>query len=112
MEWIDELDERTLDWAVKRYSKEGEIHVPFPLSILLKTWDIFMTIRYRVFIRGRCALFGCDEHYAGSSLLPDDVPEWWCDQCGAEGINQDVYSRGFFYGDNKLRDFLDVLRGR
>lgn len=112
MSVMDQLDDWILEWILDRYWKDGEIQTPFLISVMLKIWDIIMTIRYRIFIRGKCALFGCEECYAGSSLLPDDVLEWWCDRCGAEGINHVVYSRRLFYGDNKLRDFLDALRGK
>ena len=93
---IDRLDEQIIELIPEGHFKNGEVCLPLSIRIILRVWDIFMTIRYRVFIRGKCALYGCNEHYAGSSLLPDDVLEWWCDRCGAEGINQDVYSRRFF----------------
>jgi hypothetical protein len=74
----------------------------------------FGTLYYRVFVRGRCALFGCDElgDYGGGGYLPDDCYEWWCPRCGAEGINHAVFSRRLFCGDDRLYDFWEALRGR
>ncbi len=112
MRLIDRLDEQIIELIPEGHFKDGKVCLPLSIRIILRVWDIFMTIRYRVFIRGKCALFGCEESYGGSAFLPEDAMEWWCRRCGAEGINHVVYSRRMFYGDNKLEDFIDALRGR
>ena len=67
---------------------------------------------YRIFVRGVCAIKGCEESYSCSWNLPDDVYEWYCKRCDAEGINHIVYTHEFFYSDTPLRNLLEALRGR
>ena len=40
------------------------------------------------------------------------VGKWYCGQCGAEGINQVVYSYDIFESDTPMRNFINALRGR
>lgn len=64
-----------------------------------------------IFVRGVCAIKGCDEHYSCGGSLPDDVCEWYCSRCNAEGINQVVYTHELFYrSDGQLHNFLNALR--
>lgn len=67
---------------------------------------------YRIFVRGKCAINGCDEHYSCGGCLPDDVCEWYCEHCNAEGINHVVYTHELFYPDTKLRNFVEALKGK
>jgi len=62
-------------------------------KIYFKFWNAIGSFKYYVFQRGHCWLLGCDEHTGRSGYLPDDCTEWWCDRCGAEGINHQVTTR-------------------
>ena len=67
---------------------------------------------YRVLVRGICAIKGCDEHYNCGGNLPDDVCEWHCNRCSAEGINHVVYTYELFYSDTPLRNLIEALKGK
>lgn len=70
---------------------------------------------YRLFVRGKCALFGCKEAssgYGGGGYLPDDCYEWWCERCGAEGINHVVQTHELFYNDRRFWNFIEALQGK
>ena len=98
--FIEGLDENKL-WAKIMWNISDFVHI----------WIS------RIFIRGKCALFGCDENYntGGGGYLPDDCTEWWCNRCWAEGINAQVRTFSFFYKEDKIRykmrNFIQALRG-
>lgn len=85
-------------------------------SILARLWFIPHNFidkwYYRIFVRGKCAIKGCEEHYSCGGNLPDDVCEWYCKRCNAEGINHIVYTHEFFYPDTPVHNFKEALRGR
>ena len=66
---------------------------------------------YRIFVRGICALKGCNITCSYSWYLPEDVSEWYCERCNAEGINQVVYTQDIFENDTPIRNFIKALRG-
>ena len=65
----------------------------FIAKIYFRFWNAVGSFKYYVLQRGTCWLIGCDEHSGNSGYLPDDCTEWWCDRCGAEGINAMVTTR-------------------
>jgi hypothetical protein len=107
---ISEIDE--LFWD--KLDKDGKYSILY--SFIAYIWFIprnfISVIHYRIFLRGMCALKGCDTSYACGWYLPDDVCEWHCKRCHAEGINHIVYSQELFFGDNKLYDFIMALKGK
>ena len=94
---IDRIDAKKLD-----------AYIYFMIVGFWEKWQ------YRLFIRGKCALFGCKESYnqGGGGYLPEDCTEWWCDRCGAEGINHMVQTHEFFYKDTPLQNFVEALKGK
>ena len=111
---IENIDE----WLIDRFEAplRSDHKIPLHHAILLSIWFIprnFIGKWYwRIFVRGKCAIKGCDEHYSCGGSLPDDVCEWYCKRCDAEGINQVVYTHELFYSDAPLRNFWEALRGR
>ena len=67
-------------------------------KIYFRFWNTIGSFKYYVLQRGKCWLIGCDEHRGSSGYLPEDCTEWWCDRCGAEGINHMVTTRETLYG--------------
>lgn len=106
----DDIDK----WLFDKLDEPSKYHIIY--AIMAALWfmprNFITTIHYRLFIRGMCALKGCDVHYSCGGNLPDDVCEWYCRRCHAEGINHVIYSIELLYGDNKTHDFIDVLRGK
>lgn len=111
---IENIDE----WLIDRFEASLSSDQKMPLHQLAIHY-IWFTPRnfigkwyWRIFVRGKCAIKGCDEHYSCGGGLPDDVCEWYCKRCDAEGINHVVYTHEFFYSDTPLRNFIEALRGR
>lgn len=107
---IEHIDE----WLFDKIDKEGKS--PFPFNILIFLWftisDSIRECHYRIFVRGVCAIKGCDLSYSCGGYLPDDVCEWGCKRCCVEGINQIEYTEyKVFYPDTKLRNLKDALLG-
>ena len=67
-------------------------------KIYFRFWNTIGSFRYYVFQRGMCWLIGCDEKRGRGWNMPEDCTEWWCDRCGAEGINHMVTTRETLYG--------------
>ena len=97
--------------AVKRGLK-----MPLHQFVLYSLWfiprDFIGKYYWRIFVRGKCAIKGCNRHYSCGGNLPDDACEWYCKRCDAEGINHVVYTHELFYPDSPLRNFWGALRGR
>lgn len=74
--------------------------------------DTIYLIYYRIFVRGYCAINGCDIHYYRNDNLPDDCREWACENCGAEGINHVVQTIDKFYNDTPFENFIQSLKGK
>ena len=75
--------------------------------------NIIGSFNYYVLHRGVCWLIGCDEHRGRSGYLPEDCTEWWCDRCGAEGINHMVTTRETLEGViPQLRFRISHIPGR
>lgn len=74
-------------------------------KIYFKFWNFIGSIGFWR-KRATCWLIGCDEHRGRSGYLPDDCTEWWCDRCGAEGINHQVFTRDTLYG------FIPTMKDR
>ena len=102
------------EWLFGKLDEHGNFH--FPYQILAGIWftpsNLIRVLRYRLFVRGICALKGCDVHYSCGGNLPDDVCEWYCERCHVEGINHITYSDELFYPDSKLHNFIMALRGQ
>jgi hypothetical protein len=95
--WSEQRKEYIDKWWARPY---------FVIAYFISMWY------FRLFIRGKCALFGCDEKHFCSYNMPEDADEWYCERCGAAGINYIVFNnKALFYGDNKLKDFILSLRG-
>ena len=75
-------------------------------KIYFRFWNAIGSFRFWVLQRGHCWLLGCDEHHGRSGYLPEDCTEWWCDRCGAEGINNQVHTR------ETLEGVIPILRQR
>jgi len=90
--------------------------MPLHLYLLCSLWFIprnFIGKWYwRIFVRGKCAIKGCDEHYSYGGGLPAGTSEWYCKRCDAGGINHIVYTHELFYSDIPLRNFWRALRGK
>ena len=106
-------------WLIDRFEAplSSDQKMPLHQFIVHSIWFIprnFIGKYYwRIFVRGKCAIKGCDEHYSCGGGLPDDVCEWYCKRCDAEGINQVVYTHELFSrSDNRLHNFIEALRGR
>lgn len=115
---ISKIVERVDNWFMNKYDEPLGLNqaYPFYLFVLYTVWFLprnFIGKWYwRIFVRGMCAIKGCDEHYSCGGYLPDDACEWYCKRCGAEGINFVVYTRDFFSrSDGRLRNFVRALRG-
>lgn len=105
------------EWLIDRFeaSLSSDQKMPLHLYLLHSLWFIPRNFigkwHWRIFVHGKCAIKGCDEHYSCGGDLPDDV-SWYCKRCGAEGINKVVYTHVLFYLDSPLRNFWEALRGR
>ena len=102
------------EWFFDRLERDSVFHsLYWLLSFLWFTPHNFIfTLHYRIFVRGMCAIKGCDVHYSCGGYLPDDVCEWYCKRCQAEGINQVVYTHEILYSDSRLRNFILALEGK
>lgn len=103
------------DWFFDKGDENENMNLPY--RILAALWFIPRNFigkwHWRIFIRGMCALKGCNEHYSCGGYLPDDVCEWYCDRCNAEGMNQVIYTHEMFSrSDNRLHNFMEALRGK
>jgi hypothetical protein len=103
------------EWFFDKVDESG--NYPFFYRVLAAMWflprNCICTLRYRLFVRGICALKGCDVHYSCGGYLPDDVCEWYCKRCHVEGINHITSTRGeLFYSGNRLHNFIAALRGQ
>ena len=113
MNLVESID----DWLIDKFEAPLKSYQKMPLHhlILHSMWFIPRNFidkwHYRIFVRGKCAIKGCDEHCSSSIYLPEDVSEWYCKRCNAEGINQVVYTHEFFYSDAPLRNFIQALKG-
>ena len=108
---IESIDE----WFFDKFEEEGKLPnilyrmfamIWFPPTNFIRKWH------YRIFVRGVCAIKCCDVHYSCGWNLPDDVCEWYCKRCDAEGINHINYSHEIFYSDEPLRNLLKALKGK
>jgi len=106
MSIIEKLDDFFINRVDKNESPKLDARIYFFLS------NFHYKVYWRVFVRGKCALFGCNKKgsQGGGGYLPEDCYEWWCDRCGAEGINYQVFTRRLMYGDEKIKDFISALK--
>ena len=103
------------EWFSGEPEENGNYPTPYKTTavawFLLSNW--IRMLHYRLFVRGVCALKGCDVHYSCGGYLPDDVCEWYCKRCHVGGINHITYSRyDVFYSDRKLPNFIAALQGK
>lgn len=112
------ITERIDNWFIEELVAplESNQKMPFHHFILYSLWFIPRNFigkwYFRLFIRGICAIKGCEEHYSCGGYLPDDVCEWYCKRCGAEGINHVIYTYELFYSDTPLRNLIEALKGK
>lgn len=108
MKKLEDIDE----WFFGKLNEKDKS--PFPYSILAVVW--FMLTNFirewhrRIFVRGMCAIRGCDISYSCGWYLPDDVCEWYCERCHVEGINQVEYTDEIFYSDARPHNFIEASR--
>lgn len=107
MKLIENVDNKLIEWM-----NDKSIHKRLLVGLWFMPRNFIGKWHYRIFVRGKCAIKGCDEHYTCGGYLPDDVCEWWCIRCWAEGINHVVYTHELFYPDRKLQNFMEALRGK
>jgi len=69
------------------------------------------TIYYRIFIRGYCAIKGCQLSYSNFNL-PDGCNEWYCENCNASGIDWQFHTIDKFYNDTPFKNFIQALKGK
>jgi len=109
MKKLEDIDE----WFFNRINDKGKF--PFPYNILAYIWfkptNFIREWHYRIFVRGVCAIRGCNVHESCGGYLPDDVCEWYCERCWAEGMDHVFYTQELFYPDDKLHNFIEALRG-
>ena len=114
IEIVEDIDE----WLIDRYeaSLRSDQKMPLHHFILHSMWFISRNFigkwYWRIFVRGVCAIKGCKESSCCGGDLPDDVCEWYCKRCDAEGINHVVYTRRLFYSDTPLHNFIEALQGK
>lgn len=109
MKKLEDIDE----WFFDKISEEDKFS--FPYNVLAFVWfvpaNFIRKWNYRIFVRGTCAIKGCDISSGCGGYLPDDVWEWSCKRCHVEGINQIEYTDEIFYSDTKFHNFIEALRG-
>ena len=100
------MNEYIFELMVERF-EDNKIDAKIYFSI----YDLVYKWYYRIFVRGRCALTGCDRHIGRDECLPEGCYEWWCERCSADGINEQVNTLDCFYGDEKVKNFFEALKG-
>jgi len=107
-DWFMNFPDRLYEYLIDKCSMERTNWA----NIILDTWGWFGEWKYRILIRGKCAIVGCDIKRASSYNLPEDVTHWYCDRCGIEGMNWQAWGRGeTFPYEGKWKDFLSALGG-
>ena len=114
--WCEVVDPR-LKPIYKNGEFTGEVKQPlsfkFLYYVLQYPLDLIYAILWRIFIRGKCALKGCQIVYFDNWNLPDDCYEWMCERCGSEGINHQINTAiEPFYNDTPFKNFIQALKGK